>query len=139
MFGVTEAIGAVSNLIGDIIKRKFPDATEIEKAKMSQLAAEIQNQYQIQLAQLDINKTEAENPNIFVSGCRPAAMWVCVSGLAYTVGYPLLVWGSSLLTITPPPPLDTAYLSYLLGALLGLGGMRSFDKSKGVDTKGVSL
>ena len=139
MFGVGEAITAVSNLATTIIDKKFPNATEIEKVKLAALAAEMQNQFNITIAQLDINKIEASNPNIFVSGGRPATIWVCVAGLAYTVAYPLLTWGAQSVGLHDLPALDTAVLQYLLGALLGVGAMRSYDKTKGVDTKGVSF
>ena len=139
MFGIPEAVTAVSNLATTIIDKKFPNATEIEKAKLAQLAAEMQNEFNVTLAQLDINKAEAANPNIFVSGGRPAAIWVCVAGLAYTVAYPLLTWGAQSFGLHAIPALDTAVLQYLLGTLLGVGAMRSYDKVKGVDTKGVSF
>lgn len=139
MFGIPEAVTAVSNLATTIIDKKFPNATEIEKVKLAQLAAEMQNQFNVALAQLDINKIEASNPQIFVSGGRPAAIWVCVAGLAYTVAYPLLTWAAQSVGLHAIPALDTTVLQYLLGALLGVGAMRSYDKTKGVDTKGVSL
>ncbi len=139
MFGITEAVTAVSTLATTIIDKKFPNATEIEKAKLAQLAAEMQNEFNITLAQLEINKIEASNPHIFVSGGRPATIWVCVAGLAYTVAYPLLTWAAQGLGLPAIPALDTAVLQYLLGTLLGVGAMRSYDKTKGVDTKGVSI
>ena len=139
MFGIPEAVAAVSNLATTIIDKKFPNATEIEKAKLAQLAAEMQNEFNVTLAQLDINKAEASNPNITVSGWRPATGWVCVAGLAYTVAYPLLTWAAQAVGLPGIPALDTAVLQYILGALLGVGTMRSFDKKNGVDTKGVSI
>ena len=122
-----------------IIDKKFPNATEIEKIKLNQLTAELQKEFNIVLGQLEINKIEASNPNIFVSGGRPAAIWVCVAGLAYTVVYPLLTWVAQSVGLHAVPSLDTGVLQYLLGALLGVGAMRSYDKTKGVDTKGVSF
>lgn len=139
MFGIGEAVTAVSTLATTIIDKKFPNATEIEKIKLNQLTAELQKEFNIVLGQLEINKIEASNPNIFVSGGRPAAIWVCVAGLAYTVVYPLLTWVAQSVGLHAVPSLDTGVLQYLLGALLGVGAMRSYDKTKGVDTKGVSF
>jgi hypothetical protein len=96
------------------------------------------------LAQVDVNKIEAENPNLFVSGWRPAVGWVGVLGLAYQfLGYPLMQWcwafgqGVDIIPkgLTPPPDLQTDQLMVLLSGLLGFGGMRSFEKSKGVASK----
>lgn len=139
MLGIGEAVAAVSNLATTIIDKKFPNATEIEKIKLTQLATAMQNEFSLMLGQIEINKIEAANPNIFVSGGRPAAMWVCVAGLAYTVAYPMLTWGAQSVGLPAIPALDTAVLQYLLGALLGVGAMRSYDKMNGVDTKGVSF
>lgn len=139
MFGIGEAVAAVSNFATTIIERKFPNATEVEKAKLAALAAEMQNEFNLMLGQMEINKIEAANPNIFVSGGRPAAIWVCVAGLAYTVAYPILTWAAQSVGLHAIPALDTAVLQYLLGSLLGVGAMRSYDKMKGVDTRGVSF
>ena len=135
MIGLPSIIVAVSDLVREIIQRKFPNATEVEKAKLALLASELDVELKTMSAQMRINEIEAGSPHFFVAGARPAALWVCVGGLFYTVTHPLLVWASSLLSIQAPPVLDTGHLNYILGGLLGLGGMRSFDKLKGIDTK----
>ena len=140
MFGIPEAVAAVSNLATTIIDKKFPNATEVEKAKLAALAAEMQNEFNVTLAQMDINKVEAANPNIFVSGWRPAVGWICVCGLGYAfLIQPLLAWGSLILKIPVPPMLEVSVLLGILTSILGVGTMRSFDKKNGVDTKGVSI
>jgi len=96
------------------------------------------------LAQVEINKIEAGSSSLFVSGWRPAVGWVGVLGLAYQfLGYPLMQWLWSFLQgvdiipkgLQPPPDLQTDQLMVLLSGLLGFGGMRSFEKSKGVAAK----
>lgn len=140
MFGIPEAVTAVSNLASTIIDKKFPNATEIEKIKLAQLAAEMQNEFNLALAQIDVNKTEAANPNIFVSGWRPAVGWVGVIGLLYSfLLQPLFAWGSMIVGVSSPPILETGVIIGLVTTLLGTVAMRSYDKSQGVDTKGVSL
>lgn len=140
MFGIPEAVTAVSNLATTIIERKFPNATEVEKAKLAALAAEMQNEFNLALGQIEINKIEASNPSIFVSGWRPAVGWVGVIGLLYSFFLqPLFAWGSPILGLKTPPTLETGVIVGLVVSLLGTGTMRSFDKVKGVDTKGVSL
>lgn len=72
---------------------------------------------------------------LFFTGGRPAALWVCVFGLAYqfvlvpivTFGYQL--WAGHALPV-PPPVLDEN-LWELIAGLLGLAGWRSWDKKNG--------
>jgi hypothetical protein len=96
------------------------------------------------LAQVDINKIEAASTSVFVSGWRPAVGWVGVAGLAYQfLGYPLMQWvwafgqGVDLIPkgLAAPPDLQVEQLMTLLAGLLGFGGMRSFEKSKGIAAK----
>lgn len=140
MFGIDDAISAVSNLATTIIDKKFPNATEVEKAKLAALAAEMQNEFNLALGQIEINKIEASNPSVFVSGWRPAVGWVGVIGLLYSfLLQPLFAWGSMILGVSAPPILETGVIIGLVTTLLGTGAMRSYDKAQGVDTKGVSL
>ena len=83
--------------------------------------------------QMEINKVEAANASVFVSGWRPFVGWVCGGGLVYTfIGQPLLSWASLIWNFPIPPNLDMGTLITLLGGLLGLGGMRTAEKIKGV-------
>jgi hypothetical protein len=92
--------------------------------------------FQLILKQLEVNAAEAVHPNPWVSGWRPGAGWCCVAGLGYTfLLQPMLGWGSSIWGFPAPPPIDTEYLVYLLGAMLGIGGFRSLEKIKGVAAK----
>jgi hypothetical protein len=70
----------------------------------------------------------------FVAGWRPAVGWVGVAALAYQfIVYPVLLWLPWV--HTPPPPLDSTMLYSLVTGMLGIAGLRSFDKTRGVDTK----
>ena len=129
-------LGPVLSLGGKIIDRMFPDpaakaAAELELLKLTQ-AGDLQTV----LAQLEINAKEAAHPSVFVSGGRPFVMWVCGLGLAYaTLLQPLLVWLASVKGWPSPPDVDADLLMYVLGGLLGLGGLRSVEKVKGVASK----
>jgi hypothetical protein len=99
---------------------------------------------QTDLAQIEVNKIEAGSSSVFVSGWRPAVGWVGVAGLGYQfLGYPLMQWcwavgqGMDIIPKGLQPPLDlqTEQLMVLLSGLLGFGGMRSFEKHKGVASK----
>jgi hypothetical protein len=83
--------------------------------------------------QAEINANEASNPNVFVSGWRPAIGWVCASALFFQyVGRPLLAWGGIVSghAFPPLPGIDDNLWQLMLG-MLGLGGLRTFEKVKG--------
>ena len=101
-----------------------------KKAELEAKAMEIE--FAAVKAQTDINLEEAKNPKIFVSGWRPFIGWVCGSALAWQfIGNPVFEWGVKLAgkSITPPM-IDTGSLITILMALLGLGGLRTFEKHK---------
>jgi len=138
MFGIDDAISAVSTLADDVVKRVWPDATELEKAKLVQATQEMQNQYQLILGQLEINKVEAASASLFVSGWRPAVGWVCVAGMAYVailepLARFLAVVGFAYAGVFPV--IDTTITSQILFGILGLGAARTVEKIKGVSAK----
>ena len=87
---------------------------------------EIDPQTLIEL-QAQINSVEAKHRNIFVSGWRPAVGWVCAFALAYNfIIRDLLVWFIGPEQV--PPALQMEHLMTVLIGMLGLGGMRTFEK-----------
>lgn len=141
-------IGGIMSMGERLLDKFFPDPeqraqAQLELFKMQQdgeLKA-IDAALQRDLAQADINKVEASSANGLVSGWRPASGWVCVAGLFYEFLFrPLAPW---LLTIAghPVPDLPSleGVLMELTFALLGIGGLRSFDKKKLVDLKSQQL
>ena len=122
-------LGAVSDLAKLAINKIWPDKSEEERQQLA-------NAFAIVQGQLEINKVEAANPSLFVSGWRPFVGWVCGCGLVYSfVGQPLLSWYSSLHSMGIPPSLDMGTLLTTLGGLLGLGGLRTVEKINGVASK----
>lgn len=86
------------------------------------------------LAQLEVNKAEAAHKNTFVAGWRPFVGWVCGVALAYHfILAPLLQFGFALAGLDQElPEFDFSQLSTVLMGMLGLGGLRTFEKMKGV-------
>ena len=121
-------LGAVADLAGKAIDKIWPDKSEQERQQLAAAVAIVQGQ-------LDVNKAEATNSSTFVAGWRPFIGWVCGMALAYTyIGYPLLVWAAAVWRPEFKPPvlgLDNMLYELLLG-MLGLGGLRTFEKVKGV-------
>lgn len=87
------------------------------------------------LAQIAVNQEEAKHASIFVAGWRPFIGWVCGVSLAFNfMFYHFFVWGMGIWRpdLPPLPNPDTSELMTLVLSLLGLGAMRSFEKTKGV-------
>jgi hypothetical protein len=107
----------------------------IKQAEIEQKLVEMENA--AMLAQVDVNKVEAASPSKFVSWWRPAIGWVC--GLALMMNYlglPIAQWIVSLTGSTVSLfKVDMSELYPLLIGLLGLGGLRTWEKIKGVQSK----
>jgi hypothetical protein len=135
-----DPITAGMDLAGKVIDKIFPDPAQRDAAKLAMLKQQQDGEFkqmdidfQLQLEQIKVDAVEASNASVFVSGWRPGCGWVGVAGLAYTfIGQPLLAWGAVTFGKPIPPVVDTALLMQLVFALLGLGGLRSFEKIKGV-------
>ena len=89
---------------------------------------EIDPQKLIEL-QSEINKVEAQHRTIFVAGWRPFIGWICGVALAYNfVIRDLFIWITK--TTDAPPPLQMEHLMTVLLGMLGLGGLRTYEKIK---------
>lgn len=123
-------LGAVSDLASTVINKIWPDKSEEEKQQLAAAVMVVQGQ-------LDINKVEAANPSVFVSGWRPFIGWVCGSACAWNwIGLPiakaaLTLWGHPL---DLAPANLTEMMPVLLG-MLGLGSLRTLEKINGVAAK----
>ena len=117
-----------------LLDKIIPDKDARAKAQEELLKTANDQEFQLALAQIEVNKEEAKSESLFKSGWRPAIGWTCTLGLIYNfVLYPFLLWlvavtGSSIL----PPPLVSDILMELVFALLGLGGLRTYEKVKGI-------
>lgn len=135
MFDIPSMITAISNVADTAIKRIWPDATQVEIAKIQQVVDEMKQEAASQMAQLDINKAEAASPHWFVAAGRPAVIWVGVLNLLYSgLGISFGSWIAMCFGLPPLPAVDSSVTNAMLAALLGIGGMRSFDKVKGTAT-----
>jgi hypothetical protein len=103
-----------------------------QKGELAILDAEVK----LATGQMTINAEEAKSSSLFVSGWRPAVGWTCVTGLIYTfLVHPLLTWLSINFGIIAPPTIEAGVLTTLLTGMLGLAGIRSFEKYNGVAKK----
>ena len=115
------------DLAKTVVQTIWPDKTEQEKAQLAAALSLVQGQ-------LDINKAEAASPNVFTSGWRPFIGWTCGTACAWNwIGLPVAMFAASYLG--HPLQFSAANLSEmwpLLMGMLGLGGLRTFEKVKGV-------
>lgn len=143
-----DPISAALSLGKVAIERIWPDPEKRAEQlfKLEQLAdagdARAMNAHvQVMLGQIEINKREAEHGSLFVAGPRPFVLWVGGFSLAWAgLIHPMLVWAWAFadMTGTPPPMIEATALTTITGALLGVGGMRSFDKKGGTHSKGIT-
>lgn len=126
------------DLVKTALDKIFPDADAELKGKLDQAAAVIDHEYQLTLGQLKINEAEANNKSLFVAGARPAIMWIGAVTLAYSgIGISLLSWLGAFFGAPPLPIVDPTAINNILMGLLGLGGMRTVEKLKGVATSKI--
>ena len=124
-------IGPVTGLLDKFIQDKDL------KAKLAHDIATMaeKHSHENALAQIEVNKTEAASPDFFKSSWRPFIGWVCGVAFAYHfVLQPIIIFVVALFGAEIPalPEFDMASLMTVLGGLLGLGGLRTYEKSKGL-------
>tara|TARA_R110001592_G_scaffold7769_4_gene43125 strand:- start:3337 stop:3738 length:402 start_codon:yes stop_codon:yes gene_type:complete len=120
---ITSLIAPVSGLLDKFIEDKDQkNALAHEISTMAERHAQ-----ELAKGQLEVNKVEASHKSLFVSGWRPAIGWICGFALMYsTILAPILgIW----FTV---PPVDSSLLTSVLMGMLGLGAMRTVEKTKGV-------
>jgi hypothetical protein len=121
-----------------LLDKFIPDAGE--RARLAhEIATMAEKQaHELALAQIEVNKAEAASDSIFKGGWRPFIGWVCGVAFAYHfVAQPLMIFIALTLGVQLPPlpEFEMASLMTVLGGLLGLGGLRTFEKYKGCDKK----
>lgn len=120
-------------IIGQVIDKVIPDQNQAASAKQELDKLDQQGELQLMLAQIDVNKAEASNANWFVAGWRPFIGWICGFALGYEyLLLPLLSWASINIGIQSPPHLFMDGMMELVLAMLGVAGLRSVEKIKGV-------
>tara|TARA_R110000787_G_scaffold232403_1_gene339565 strand:+ start:362 stop:763 length:402 start_codon:yes stop_codon:yes gene_type:complete len=124
-------IGPATEIIGRFVQ---------DKDKAAQLAHDIstmadKHAQQAMLAQIEVNKAEAASGSVFKGGWRPFIGWVCGVAFAYHfVIQPFIVFVVAAAGITIPdlPSFDMGSLMTVMMGMLGLGGLRSYEKKQGL-------
>ena len=122
MDAISIATGLVT-CVSDVI-----DLFKSGKSKEAEIKLfELQTQASLLQGQIEINKNEANSEKAFVSGARPFILWVC--GFALLNNYIIRPYVMAFFPEINIPSIDNVLFELLLG-MLGLSGMRSFDKLK---------
>jgi len=127
-------IQALISPVAALLDKFIPDADE--KAKLAHEIATLAERqaHEIALAQIEVNKQDAKG-NWFQSSWRPLVGWVCASAFAWHfVLQPIAIFATTAagVELPPLPEFEMGALLTVLGGLLGLGSLRTFEKTKGV-------
>jgi len=135
-------VGSVITGIGNVADNLF--TSDEERLQMALEDKKIDAG--IATGQMAINQAEATHRSLFVAGWRPAIGWICAFAMGYQfILYPFLIWIWAILQVkgwvpddlAPPPVLDTTALYTVLLGMLGIGGMRTWEKFKGVNSNSM--
>lgn len=135
--GIVQAVGQIADDLITTDKERLDAELELRRLGIEERKIEAD----LVRGQLDVNRAEAASSSLFVAGWRPAIGWIGATALGYQfLAYPLLVWAWALLQarglvpagLQPPPTLDTDALWVVLSGMLGIAGLRSVEKVKGV-------
>ena len=124
-------IGPVTGILDKVIEDKA------QKAKLAHELATMADKlsHEQQLAQIEVNKAEAASGSLFKGGWRPFIGWVCGVAFCYHfVVQPVIIFVVAVAGVTIPdlPEFQMNTLLTVLGGMLGIGGLRTYEKQKGL-------
>lgn len=122
-----DPVTAALDIGGKLIDRLWPDPSQRDAAKLELLKLQQSGELAGITGQVEINKIEAANTNVLVSGWRPFIGWICGAGL----GYQFLVYPILVAFVPKIVQLDMGTLLTLLAGMLGLGALRTTEKLQG--------
>lgn len=126
-------LGGIFELGKTLIDRFVPDPEKKAAAELEMLKMAADGELKQVIAQLEINAKEAAHPSVFVAGWRPFFGWAGGVGFVYaTVLQPMLVWYGSARGWPAPPDINIDLLWVVITGMLGIGGLRTFEKRTGL-------
>lgn len=134
---ISQVVSGIAGPLFGLIDNLFTSDDERAEAKRKLLEMDQRGE----LAQIKVNLQEAQHESIFVSGWRPAVGWTCAAAFAYAfivqpfAAFVAAVSGLSAEQMALLPELDLGAMMPVLLGMLGLGGMRSFEKHKGANKR----
>jgi len=126
-------LGSLFDFGKTLLDRFIPDPAAKQAAEMELVRLAADGELKQVIAQLEINAREASHASIFVAGWRPAFGWCGAAGFLYaTIGQPVLAWIGAIRGWPAPPELNLDLLWVVVTGLLGIGGLRTVEKMKGI-------
>jgi hypothetical protein len=126
-------LGPILEIGKTLLDRFVPDPAQKQAAEMELVRMAAQGELQQTIAQLEINAREASHSSVFVAGWRPFFGWAGGAGFIYaTILQPLLAWLAAIKGWPTPPTLNLDLLWVVITGMLGIGGLRTAEKFKGV-------
>lgn len=131
---ISTLVSSILPVAGEVIDRLVPDKNGAAKAKQELEKALVHAEVSGLLGQIETNKIEAASRSVFVAGWRPFIGWSCGAAMAYSyVVQPILAFALAQTGhLIDLPRVELGEMMPVLLGMLGLGGMRSFEKFKGV-------
>ena len=127
-------LSAILPVAETVIDRLVPDKNAKSKAMREMEKALVDAHAKGMLGQLEINKVEAGHRSIFVAGWRPMCGWICAAALGFHfIVAPVVQWAGTIGGWHLPIPefAMSSVMTILLG-MLGIGGLRTYEKQKGL-------
>lgn len=126
-------LGPILEVGKTLLDRFIPDPEKKREAEMELVRMAAEGELKQTIAQLEINAREATHPSVFVAGWRPFFGWAGGVGFIYaTILQPLLTWWAAIKGWPVPPTLNLDLLWIVVTGMLGIGGLRTVEKFKGV-------
>jgi hypothetical protein len=128
---LTSLVGPATDLLDKFIEDKD------QKAKLAHELATMADKHaqEISLAQISVNKEEAASGSIYKGGWRPFIGWICgIAFFYHFVCQPLVIFIVAIIGLQVPslPEFEMGTLLTVLGGMLGIGGLRTYEKQKGL-------
>lgn len=116
--------------IPKILDRVVPDLAKEKRAALEAEFKALDADLKLKVAQLEVNAREADHPSLFVAGWRPMIGWVC----AIAIGFHFFGVGTFIEHYTDAPVSvgDLSELWPVVMGMLGLGGLRTYEKRVGI-------
>lgn len=125
-------LGSIFEIGKTLLDRFVPDPEKKREAEMEMFRMAADGELKQVLAQLEINAREAQHQSIFVAGWRPFFGWVGGVAFGYSVvAQPILVWYGLSRGWPTPPELNDDLLWVVITGMLGIGGLRTYEKKIG--------
>ena len=133
-----DPLTAILDVVNTVLDRIIPDKAQAAQAKAQLLEMQVKGALDNDIAQLQVDQAEAGSQSIFVAGWRPFVGWACGAAFIYAcmvqpLIQTLLVVFHSNFDPAKLPPVNLTEMLPVLGGMLGMGALRSWDKANGTN------